>query len=77
MMLDADIVAVNPSGVYRVLVNAGVLREWKGGEGIESCRSVKQRQTLLWSNPLMAISKLNRNALRKNAPLSFFNKVML
>jgi transposase InsO family protein len=28
MMLDADIVAVSPSSVYRVLVNAGVMREW-------------------------------------------------
>ena len=28
MMLDANIVAVSPSSVYRVLVNAGVMREW-------------------------------------------------
>ncbi|MBF8277621.1 MAG: yi5B, partial [Candidatus Brocadiaceae bacterium] len=29
MMLDANIVAVSPSSVYRVLVNAGLMREWK------------------------------------------------
>ncbi len=28
MMLDANMVAVSPSSVYRVLVNAGVMREW-------------------------------------------------
>ncbi|MBI1746407.1 MAG: IS3 family transposase [Acidobacteria bacterium] len=28
MMLDADVVAVSPSSVYRVLVNAGVMRKW-------------------------------------------------
>jgi transposase InsO family protein len=30
MMLDADIVAVSPSSVYRVLLNAGLLRKWNG-----------------------------------------------
>jgi transposase InsO family protein len=30
MMLDADVVAVSPSTVYRVLKNAGVLRRWNG-----------------------------------------------
>ncbi len=29
MMLDADVVAVSPSSVYRVLVNAGVMRKWE------------------------------------------------
>lgn len=28
MMLDDDVVAVSPSSVYRVLVNAGVMRKW-------------------------------------------------
>ena len=28
MMMDDDIVAVSPSSVYRVLVNAGLLRRW-------------------------------------------------
>jgi Fe2+ or Zn2+ uptake regulation protein len=28
MMLDADIVAVSPSTVYRLLQNAGVLHRW-------------------------------------------------
>ena len=40
MMLDADIVAVSPSSVYRVLVKAGVMRKWdrrasKKGSGFE------------------------------------------
>jgi transposase InsO family protein len=30
MMMDADIVAVSPSSVYRVLRSAGLLRRWKG-----------------------------------------------
>jgi transposase InsO family protein len=30
MMLDADIVAASPSSVYRVLLNAGLLRKWNG-----------------------------------------------
>src|SRR5664279_350212 len=30
MMLDADIVAVSPSSVWRVLGKAGLLRKWKG-----------------------------------------------
>ena len=30
MMLDADVVAVSPSSVYRVLRNAGLLRRWNG-----------------------------------------------
>jgi putative transposase len=30
MMLDADIVAVSPSSVWRVLSQAGLLRKWKG-----------------------------------------------
>ncbi|MBF8277444.1 MAG: yi5B [Candidatus Brocadiaceae bacterium] len=39
MMLDANIVAVSPPSVYRVLVNAGVMREWnrkpsKKGTGV-------------------------------------------
>jgi len=38
MMMDADIVAVGPSSVYRVLTNAGLLRRWnrkpsKKGDG--------------------------------------------
>lgn len=28
MMMDADIVAVSPSSVYRVLTNAGLLNQW-------------------------------------------------
>ena len=28
MMLDGDIVAVSPSSVYRVLIEAGVMRKW-------------------------------------------------
>lgn len=32
MMLDADVVAVSPSSVYRVLRGAGVLRKWNGKE---------------------------------------------
>jgi len=30
MMMDADIVAVSPSSVYRVLSNAGLLNKWNG-----------------------------------------------
>jgi transposase InsO family protein len=30
MMIDADIVAVSPSSVYRVLLNAGLLNRWNG-----------------------------------------------
>jgi len=30
MMIDADIVAVSPSSVYRVLTNAGLLKKWNG-----------------------------------------------
>ena len=30
MMLDADVVAVSPSSVYRVLRGAGLLRRWNG-----------------------------------------------
>jgi transposase InsO family protein len=30
MMLDADIVAVSPASVWRVLSRAGLLREWNG-----------------------------------------------
>jgi putative transposase len=30
MMIDADIVAVSPSSVYRVLTNAGLLNKWNG-----------------------------------------------
>ena len=30
MMIDADIVAVSPSSVYRVLSNAGLLKKWNG-----------------------------------------------
>ena len=30
MMLDADIVAVSPSSVWRVLSRAGLLRKWRG-----------------------------------------------
>ena len=30
MMLDADVVAVSPSSVYRVLSGRGLLRKWKG-----------------------------------------------
>jgi len=30
MMIDADIVAVSPSSVYRVLSNAGLLKRWNG-----------------------------------------------
>jgi transposase InsO family protein len=30
MMMDADIVAVSPSSVYRVLTNAGLLKRWNG-----------------------------------------------
>ena len=30
MMMDADIAAVSPSSVYRVLSNAGVLKKWNG-----------------------------------------------
>ena len=30
MMMDADIVAVSPSSVYRVLTTAGLLRRWNG-----------------------------------------------
>jgi len=33
MMIDADIVAVSPSSVYRVLSAGGFLRKWKGEEG--------------------------------------------
>jgi len=32
MMMDADIVAVSPSSVYRVLANVGLLNRWKGKE---------------------------------------------
>ncbi len=40
MMMDADIVAVSPSSVYRVLLNAGLLSRWNGtpskkGDGFE------------------------------------------
>jgi hypothetical protein len=28
MMMDADVVATSPSSVYRVLIQAGVLRRW-------------------------------------------------
>lgn len=31
MMIDADVVAVSPSSVYRVLSAEGLLRKWKGG----------------------------------------------
>ena len=30
MMLDADIVAVSPASVWRVLSRAGLLRKWNG-----------------------------------------------
>jgi putative transposase len=30
MMLDADVVAVSPSSVWRVLQQAGLLSRWKG-----------------------------------------------
>jgi len=30
MMMDADVVAVSPSSVYRVLLNAGLLSRWNG-----------------------------------------------
>ena len=30
MMMDADVVAVSPSSVYRVLTNAGLLKRWNG-----------------------------------------------
>ena len=32
MMIDADVVAVSPSSVYRVLSKAGLLRKWNGKE---------------------------------------------
>jgi transposase InsO family protein len=32
MMLDADVVAVSPSSVWRVLGNAGLLKKWNGKE---------------------------------------------
>ncbi|MCH8168202.1 MAG: IS3 family transposase, partial [Proteobacteria bacterium] len=32
MMLDADIAAVSPSSVWRVLHRAGLLRQWSGQE---------------------------------------------
>lgn len=45
MMLDADIVAVSASSVYRVLVNAGVMREWnRKRNGV--CAAFKTPQTL-------------------------------
>jgi hypothetical protein len=44
MMLDADVVAVSPSSVWRVLQQAGLLSRWKGrpsrkGSGFEQPRS--------------------------------------
>jgi transposase InsO family protein len=35
LMIDADIVAVSPSSVYRVLSEAGRLRRWKGKESLK------------------------------------------
>jgi hypothetical protein len=44
MMLDADIVAVSPASVWRVLSRAGLLRKWKRrppkkGTGFDNHRS--------------------------------------
>jgi putative transposase len=44
MMLDADVVAVSPSSVWRVLQHAGLLSRWKGkpsrkGTGFEQPHS--------------------------------------
>jgi putative transposase len=35
MMLDADVVAVSPASVWRVLHNAGLLRRWNGGKSLK------------------------------------------
>jgi putative transposase len=47
MMLDADVVAVNPSSVYRVLSASGLLRKWNGkssskGDGFKGPNRVHQ-----------------------------------
>jgi transposase InsO family protein len=35
MMLDADVVAVSPASVWRVLHNAGLLRRWNSGKSLK------------------------------------------
>jgi putative transposase len=35
MMLDADVAAVSPASVWRVLHNAGLLRRWNGGKSLK------------------------------------------
>jgi putative transposase len=52
MMLDADVVAVSPSSVWRVLSQAGLLRKWKGtpskkGTGFEQPAEPHRRHVLL------------------------------
>jgi putative transposase len=48
MMLDADIVAVSPASVWRVLGQAGLLSKWNGkpskkGTGFEQLLTAHQR----------------------------------
>ena len=58
MMLDADVVAVSPSSVYRVLKDADLLGGWnrkpskKGRRfALQCCWPVKRKRALLESNP--------------------------
>ena len=44
MMLDADVVAVSPSSVWRVLRNAGVLSRWKGKPSLKGTGFVQPLQ---------------------------------
>lgn len=43
MMLDADMVAVSPSSVYRVLADAQLLRRWKGKGSLKGTGFVQPR----------------------------------
>jgi transposase InsO family protein len=44
MMLDADVVAVSPTSVWRVLHNAGLLRRWNDGKSLKGTGFVQPLQ---------------------------------
>jgi hypothetical protein len=63
MMLDADIVAVSPSSVWRVLGQAGLLSRWNGkpskkGTGFEQPLAAHQRGSRAALPVLIAATRL-------------------